>query len=297
LLAEHFRLEGKTSRALAELQAAQERGWPEVQVARARLLIRARKEFAQVEPDLQALLDVNPDDPAVLQALSLGWLRARSFSRAEKLINTLLVHHPDDGAALYIRGRIFLQSLRPHQARPDLEKAFQLGTDRYYAYDARASLGDCLLELGQFEEAEQRYRECLAEQPGDVDVRFGLGRCAWYLNRWDEAADAFRAVLRQRPDHVQALSQLAYIHEERGELPEALELLERAVRHQPGWYDLHFRMAKILQAQGRTKQAAEHRALAEKMKQHWAKPRSEHSPDQDLYTGVRRSSLRGSTGR
>lgn len=285
LHARQLRLEGQNDRALAQLEAAAERGWPQPQVARELLLLHAGTDFHRAEPDLQALLDIHPDDREALLALALGWCRQRNFDRAETLINGVLDQDPEDGVALCIRGRIRLQQQQPHDARPDLERALQLGSDRYFGRDARLLLAHCLLETGQFADARRRFEECRDEEPENPQVYFGLGRCAWYLGRWDEAANAFRQVLQLRPDHVDALSQLAYIHEERGELAQALRLLEQAARHDPKWSDLHFRMAKILLALGQKEQAAGHQKIAEEVTKRWAKPRSGQAPGRDPYTG------------
>jgi tetratricopeptide (TPR) repeat protein len=292
LCARQLRLEGQCGRALARLQRAAALGHPAPAVERELLLLRAQTEFRQVEASLQALLDRNPDDREVLLELALGTSRLRNLDRAEVLLRPLLEQQPADGAALCIRGRIRLQKHQPHEARPDLEEALRLGAELYYGADARLLLANCLLELGKFEEALARFRQCQAEEPGDPRALFGAGRCAWHLARWDEAAQAFQEVLRLRPDHLDALSELAYIHEERGELTRALELLERAAQLDPTWHDLYFRMAKLFLAAGQTERAAEYRQRAEELKKRWAKPRSSSAAGRNFYTGEEPPTLR-----
>jgi tetratricopeptide (TPR) repeat protein len=292
LHARHLRLEGDGDLALASCQRAADLGYPAAQITRELLLLRAQKEFRQVEPELQRLLDTDPYDHDVLLTLALGWNQLRNFAKADALVNGILQRDPEDGSALWVRGKIRLQKHQPHEARPDLEEAVALGLDQYYYPRARYLLANCYLELGKFDEALQLFQQCLVDEPDSARVLFGLGRCCWFLNRWDEAQEVFQEVLRLQPDHLDALSQLAYIQEERGELPQALELLERAATQDPSWYDLHFRMAKIFKALGQTQRATEHLQRAEQVKKAWAKPRTNPFTGRNPYTGDEPGALR-----
>jgi tetratricopeptide (TPR) repeat protein len=293
LNARQLRLEGQPGRALANLGRAAELGWPRSAVERESLLLRAQTDFPAVEPGLQALLDRDPHDREVALTLCLGWSRQQQLARAEALVNALLASDPGDAAALRVRGRIRLQQGQPHTARPDLETAVRDGAGWYFATDARLLLANCLLELGQFTDALQLFRECRAEEPENVRASFGIGRCHWYLGQWDEAAEAFAEVLRLRPDHLDALAHLAYVHEEKGDPRAALPLLEKALAYDPTWYDLYFRMAKILRALGQTERAAEYQKRALAVQKSWTRPRSGPGPLRDPYTGEELGTPRG----
>ena len=295
LLGRQMRLQGDNDQALAYCQRAADLGFPSAQVAREMLLAHAQKNFRQFEPDLQHLLETNPEDQEVVLTLALGWSQLGNFSKAEALVNSILQRYPEQGAALWVRGKIHLQKHQPHDARPDLEKAVSTGRDQYYYPRARYQLAKCDLELGKFEDALRLFQECRLDEPDNPRVLFGLGRSYWYLNRWDEAAEVFREVLRLQPDHLDALSQLAYIHEEHDRLPEALELLQRAAKLDPSWYDLHFRMAKIAKALGQDQRAAEHYQRAELVKKAWAKPRDNPFTGRNPYAGDEPGALRNSS--
>jgi tetratricopeptide (TPR) repeat protein len=284
LHARQQRLNGQTSQALVSLQRAAELGWPPAQVERERLLVRAANEFRQVEPALQALLDADPGDREVLLTLGFGWTRLQNPRKAEALVDAVLSRDPNDGLAHLLRGRIQLQKSQPHEARADLEQALRLGAGQYYAADARLLLAQCLLDLSEFEEALQLYRQCQAEEPDNPSVHLGTGRCLWHLHHWPEAAEAFQTVLRLNSDNLDALSQLAYLQEEQGQLSGALELLEKAARLDPTWYDLSFRIAHLLREMGQPERAAEYEKRAEAVKHDRARPRPS-APGGNPYTG------------
>lgn len=255
LRARQARLFGQSLDALAALSRAAELGWPQAQVERERLLVLAQTDIAQAEAPLQALLDTQPDDEEVLQALAFGYGRAGYLTKSDALVQRVLQLDPDNGAAVCMRGAIALRREKYDRARPDLEAAFRRGPDQYYYRDARQMLARCLMLLGRFEESLELYRQCRAEDPTDVAVNFQAGQCARFLKRWDEAFDAFQTVLRQQPDHLDALLQLAYIHEERGEMKPARELLEQAEKQAPELPVIHFHLARTLRALGETGRA------------------------------------------
>src|SRR6266851_3862473 len=295
LYARQLRLQADSDRALASCERAGQLGFPPAQIAREKLLSKAQKEFPQVEPELERLLETKLDDDEVLLALALGWSRQQNFVKAEALVNSLLQRNPDDGAALWVRGKIRLQQHQPHDACPDLEKAVGTGSNQYYFSRARYQLANCYLELGRFAEALELFQGAQAEEPENPRVLFGIGRCFWFLARWDEAGESFRQVLRLQPDHLDALSQLAYIHEERGQpgdLSKALELLDRAAKLDPTWYNLHFRMAKMMKALGQDERAAQEFQRAEHVKKAWAKPRANPFVGRNPYAGDEPGALR-----
>jgi tetratricopeptide (TPR) repeat protein len=290
-----LRMRNQIGAAFQNLKRAEELGGPRVETDRERLLLSARADFAHAEPQLQALLDKDPNDRDALLALALGWTQAKNYKKAEALSSAILQRDPEDGFGLCLTGRLCLLQHAPFEARPALEKAFNHGADYYYYADARIMLAQCLLEIGNFRDALEYYRQCQAEEPDNVKVLLGIGRCSWHVGEWENATEAFRAILRLQPDHLDALSQLAYIEEERGEKQRALELLEQAVKYDPTWHELHFRIAKILLALGQKDRAAESLKQAEVLKKHWAKPRSGPANARNPYTGDDSARLREGT--
>lgn len=260
LEARHARLAGDSDRALATLQRAAGLGCPKEEIDRERLLATAQKDFTQAEGLLQSRLDLAPGDADLRLALAMGYLRLRYHEKAENLLTPFLERHPDNGAALALRGRIRLVVGRLDLAQPDLEKALRLGPDQYYAPEARVSLAACLLDLGKFKPAYDLFRTCQAESPDNPTVLLGLGRSARLLAGtdpayWKEAEDAFQRLLALRPGQATALLELAYVHEQRNEFPQALALLEEAEQSQPERYEIYFRMAKVLRALGQDDRA------------------------------------------
>jgi tetratricopeptide (TPR) repeat protein len=295
LCARQFRLEGDNDRALIRCRRAAELGYWLAQVERETLLIRANKNFSEAEPELERLLEANPEDPDLLLTLAQGWSQLGNLTKAVTFVNSILARDRKNAGALLIRGKIRLQKHQPFDACEDLEAAMAASRDQYYHSRALVQLANCYLELGRFAEALDLFMTAELEEPENPRILFGIGRCCWFLDRWDDAGEAFREVLRLKPDHLDALSQLAYIQEERGQsddLAQALQLLEQAAKLDPTWYDLHFRMAKIMKALGQDERAAQEFDRAEKVKKAWAKPRGNPFTGRNPYTGDEPGALR-----
>jgi len=62
--------------------------------------------------------------------------------------------------------------------------------------DGHSSLGNTLLNLGRYDEAEASYREALRLDPGNAIYHYSLGGALSWFGRYDEAAAAYREALR-----------------------------------------------------------------------------------------------------
>lgn len=256
----HLRLEENHVEALAELDRAAQLGWPQEQVERERLFSAAAVSYPQALDGLNRLLDANPDDRDALLVSAAGSIRLNRLERAEVLLTRILSANPDDSEALSLRGRVLLRQGHPNRARADLERAMRTGADQLHEGATRLSLANCLLALGNFEEALALYRRCLDADPHDPVALFGLGRTAIHLDQWDVAEGAMEAVLQTHPDHPDTLLELARISERRGDLTRTLELLRRAEARAADRPEVLTLMAKVLRLTGQTEEAERYAA-------------------------------------
>lgn len=277
LRAQQLRFTGQGSLALESLKEAAQLGWPKGQIERERLLLRARIDFLRVQDQLQPWLDRDQLDRDVLLALAQGFAQNKYYERADSLVTRWLLHKPDDGAALFLRGQIAMHSGKWDQARQDLSLAIQGGPDDYYFPDARRELAAAYVELGRFEEALPLLRECRKVEPQNTDVLFNLGQCAAFLQHYDEALDAFHEAQRIQPTRENVLK-IAHIHELRNEFPQALELLQKSETGDPKDMEVLSSMARVLQALGRVADAKKYRERYDSMKSIWSNQHLQSEP-------------------
>jgi arylsulfatase A-like enzyme/Flp pilus assembly protein TadD len=110
--------------------------------------------------------------------------------------------------------------------------------------------------LGNLDEAVDRARRALAEDPEIVEAHLLLGNFHRKAGRLDEAAAAYRDALALDPENDEALYSLALAYKEEGRLADALAGLERAAALDPKngrviWQvaDVHMREGRLAEAE------------------------------------------------
>lgn len=85
---------------------------------------------------------------------------------------------------------------------------------------------------------EQRMRQKLAKNSGDLETRFQLARALSWQGRFDEALGEFSRLIKARPENADFLLGAAQVHLWRGEPQMALPLLLKARRLAPRYEDV-----------------------------------------------------------
>jgi Flp pilus assembly protein TadD len=105
----------------------------------------------------------------------------------------------------------------------------------------RASAFD-LMNVGQYEEAERRFRVLLRHRPDDTQTRFGLGTLYIQSGAYVQAIEILESLLAENPEHYMVLNNLAWLYATNTDYrlrngPRAVELAQEALFIQP--HDFH----------------------------------------------------------
>lgn len=125
-------------------------------------------------------------------------------------------------------GNSHLASGRLTQARHAYERAIDISQrypQRHFYWiqeNLHRGLAQVLTGLGRPEQAEQVYRDYIAQDPATVEVRVELGELLMQRGETDAAAAQFEVALRQEPDHYGAQLGHAWILLNNGEAGAAL---------------------------------------------------------------------------
>jgi tetratricopeptide (TPR) repeat protein len=169
------------------------------------------------EPALRALIDAE---------LALG-RTDQALARAD----AALAKSPERASLHDVRGRVLLQTGRGDAARSEFERA--VAADPGYG-PAKAGLGALAFQAGDLEKAISLFDEAAQAPLPDPEAGYRAAQAAQALGRKDEAEQRYRAVLVQQPDHVGASNDLAWtLAEQKKDLDAALDLAQRAVRLSP----------------------------------------------------------------
>lgn len=198
---------------------------------------------------------------------------AQTWSKSVDLFNRWLplafergadaVGVPDYGIALYKVGR--------------KENAFDI-LSRFPQGESGRYLGICLMERGQFEDAERLFRNLLKDRPDDPFTHKALGKsleaqkgkedeaveefynASYYMARLDildEALATLERALSLRPESTRVLTLKGQVLHLLNRLPEALEALEHSLRLAPDDPLTQLSLGQVLRAAGENERAVE----------------------------------------
>ena len=210
--------------ALAGLPSA----WPkksDVDVQRAALRLRIETQLDPSKAVLdraQRLAHSAPTDPDALLALAEAALAMRDAKLAQKALKQRALLMPDDVQAQTLLGR----SLRMGGDIDGAEAAFRRALSLRQGYvEAQTGLASLLLDRGQYDQADEVYRElavrdetALLGRLGRVEALIGQGKLADAQVQLEAAPEAERATAAYR----EVFAKLAL---ERGEVGQAIKLL------------------------------------------------------------------------
>jgi predicted O-linked N-acetylglucosamine transferase (SPINDLY family) len=108
---------------------------------------------------------------------------------------------------------------------------------------------------GRLQEAEQLYRQILAQQPAHVDAKHLLGVIAHQAGRNDIAIDLIRQAITLNPDYAEAHSNLGQALKDQGQLDEAIAAFRRAIALKPELPEAHSNLGNALREKGQLDEA------------------------------------------
>jgi tetratricopeptide (TPR) repeat protein len=91
-------------------------------------------------------------------------------------------------------------------------------------YDVLMELGDCLTNVGKYDEAQQRYEKAALLSPDAAGPYLGLGVVAMQKNMLEDSEIAFRVACRLDPNCAKAYAGLAMIDQQRKHYSKAFKM-------------------------------------------------------------------------
>lgn len=148
-------------RAIALMGQPEADQWS-VYYARGIALERA-KQWARAESDFLKALELQPDEPHVLNYLGYSWIeQGTNFDQAKRMIEKAVAQLPTDGYIVDSLGWAFFRSGDFPKAVEALERAAELHPEDAAIND---HLGDALWKVGRQEEARFQWKRALVFDP------------------------------------------------------------------------------------------------------------------------------------
>jgi len=229
-----------------------------------RVLVSAeRGEVNSVSRFCQALVERNhPATPLILEALANGYLRRARPGDAEQVLKEWLKRQPDNPQALHIRGQVYDEELRHHDAITDYRHVLAIDPDME---ETRLRLCESLVHLGLTNEALPHLEHLSRRRPGNLKVQVYLARCYDRMGRSDEAEQILTVLLDRQPDYGPALAERGKLALRAGRTREAETWLRQAVERGSGDVMAHYQLALCLEKNGKSEEAQQVRAYLEEL--------------------------------
>jgi predicted O-linked N-acetylglucosamine transferase (SPINDLY family) len=153
----------------------------------------------------------------------------------------------------------FDQAVRHHQAGqlPEAEQLYRevLAQNPEHAL-AMHNLGVIAHQTGRNELAVELIARAVAIKPNYAEAHCNLGDALRVLGRFDDAVAACRQAIALRPNFAEAHFNLANALHGKGELDEAIAAFRSALAINPNIPEVHYNLGVALRDQGRSNQAA-----------------------------------------
>lgn len=230
-------------------------GWAELNVARMgdwKYIAAPRPELYDLGRDPRELTNILDQQPSVAHDLARDL--AEFLESSDAGVSSQLELDPEAAAKLAALGYISSGALPtvPDDERRDPKDGIELHGN---LDDART-----FLSLGLHEQAIERAREVIAEEPLNLGARHALIDGLVGLGRWDDARREGQECLELSPTNLQTLTRLAEVEERTGDLDAALEIARVLIEQNPQAPSAYVIASRLLRRLGDHEQA---RALLE----------------------------------
>jgi predicted O-linked N-acetylglucosamine transferase (SPINDLY family) len=101
-------------------------------------------------------------------------------------------------------------------------------------------------QAGRLQEAEQIYRQILAQQPNHGDALHHLGIIAHQVGRIDIAVDLIRRAIALNPNWPEAQNNLGNVLKDGGQLDQAIAAYRQAIGGNPNLAEAHYNLGNVL---------------------------------------------------
>lgn len=281
LLARAARRQGRWRDVEQHLAHAKQFGYDPEFIRREQWLAMAQAgRIHEVTEHLADLIsDPRGDGPYICEAYVEGFFATYRFDLGLPLLDAWAADFPDDSQPHVYYGAYYEHFDHWPEAAAAYRRAMELAPERT---DVALRLGELLIRMHEFEEAEECFRRCLAQSPNDPGVRCEWARCLAARGDTAAARAEIQQVLQSHDDFDDARLALAEIERTDGDDERALPLLESYCEAHPTDVESRYLFAQVLQALDRQQEAAAHfefvaaareamsevRALLDQVRQH-----------------------------
>jgi len=229
--------------------------------------------LSKATEEFKAILRIQPSDSYSALWLARLYRFQNQHDEAEKVLQGILKHEPDNEAALEQLSQLLIDEGRSQDAI-DLLKQEAEGSASPDVYDL---LGSAFSQSKDFARAEDAYRKAVEGDPDDTGHLKGLAEALLSQDKYAEALEQYKKLSQLEPGTAENYIRQAQLYRRLGQLDQAESSLLRAKQLAPGNLEVLFNEALLYEDQGRFDDAV--KVLSDAIAGIKAKPDAEGNPN------------------
>ncbi len=223
------------------------------------LLIRVQMgDDEAVEPLFKLVEQQHPDSPAMLETISVTYMKRLRYQAANGSLSKWIELCPDQALPYDLRGWVYERTASPALAYEDYNKALAIDPS---LQRVRLQLVGLLLEEKKVTEAAPHLDILMKQAPDLVDVKARLGMLRYLEGRSQEARQLLETVEPLLTNDFTPLVYLARLDVQENRGADAERRLRKVIELDPTETDARFVILSALRLQGKDQEAA----IAEKV--------------------------------
>lgn len=159
------------------------------------------------------------------------------------------------GDDLVVEGANAYQAGNYSEAIDKLEQALELGLKYKEPDVVETMIGNCFLQLDEFERAVEHHQKALELNPKNHEAMVNLGATYRQMDRLDDAERMYVQAAELAPDYPELHASLGALYLFRGKPDEAEKSLRRAIELSPSLAVAHANLSLVLANLGRFDEA------------------------------------------
>lgn len=167
--------------------------------------------------------------------------------QAEKELQSILNHSPDNPSALGQLSQLYLDEGRPQDAIALLKNAVASSGDAEL-YDL---LGNAYVKTHDYPRAQEAFEQAVSLDPDEPSHRHGLAQAYLSNGKYQEALQQFQQLTKMEPDSAENYLRISQIYRHMNQLDKAEAALTQAKKYAPGNLEVLYNEALLYEAQAR----------------------------------------------
>jgi tetratricopeptide (TPR) repeat protein len=184
----------------------------------------------------KGVLEREPENFAALYTAGTIFLQRGDFATAEAFLKHAVNISPDKPEAHNNLGLAFAKQGKPADAIAQFEKAL---ARRPHYPNALLNLGNTLRRTGRAAAAVAAYDRAVLLSPQDADLHYNRGGALEDLSHFPGAIAAYQLAIKLRPAFAQAYNNLGNVFSSTGKLQEASDAFTAAIHQKPDYAEAH----------------------------------------------------------